>query len=254
MIFFLQAVGQLMVKGEKKINFGFGSADAFLCRLPLPTRPDIVCECVGCPLIFCPPCPDCPIVDCPPIACPDCPLPLPCPICEPCPKITCPPPPLCPLFHGCPDCPIPEPCPPEPIKCPIGWTEINGACYSFNGKKASWKAAKQECEKVEGATLANNLSPLEIKYVGDLIEMGIGSTKGTKSYAWIGLSDLEKEGEFKWINGDKYDGEIVINQAKKKSKNDCVSFKRGAMSHAKCGAKKAFVCKMPLDDIIVPFK
>ena len=75
-------------------------------------------------------------------------------------------------------------------------TTVKGFFYYENhtyisvSRKVNWHIAKKLCENVGG-----HLVIIEDEKENDFIRKIISSG------SWIGLSDHEKEGDFKWING-----------------------------------------------------
>jgi len=66
------------------------------------------------------------------------------------------------------------------------------ARYSFHPEKADWEGARQICE-MEGGQLA---------VITDERSQGrIGSRFGKLDEFWIGATDIEREGQFRWVNG-----------------------------------------------------
>lgn len=67
--------------------------------------------------------------------------------------------------------------------------------YDLYEKKTDWQTAKSICEK-KGGTLTDIGNESEQAVVNSLIQ------KGSKTSYWIGLSDVENEGVWKWCNGN----------------------------------------------------
>ncbi|KAJ8368970.1 hypothetical protein SKAU_G00089980 [Synaphobranchus kaupii] len=74
--------------------------------------------------------------------------------------------------------------------CPQGWEQFYSKCYYFSTERKSWMDSRTDCIK-EGADLAVIKSEEEQEFI----------TKHTRDYNWIGLSDLETEGTWLWVNG-----------------------------------------------------
>uniref|UniRef100_A0A668A7K4 C-type lectin domain-containing protein n=1 Tax=Myripristis murdjan TaxID=586833 RepID=A0A668A7K4_9TELE len=73
----------------------------------------------------------------------------------------------------------------ELTPCPDGWTHFNSSCYFNSSESKSWDESRQDCLR-RGADLVIINSREENKF-------------GLR--VWIGLSDLETEGEWKWVDG-----------------------------------------------------
>ncbi|XP_058864166.1 C-type lectin domain family 17, member A-like [Acipenser ruthenus] len=75
--------------------------------------------------------------------------------------------------------------------CPCEWISFSEACYYFSKKRANWHKAKESCNS-KNASLAVISSDQELDY----LKSRIGST-----HYWLGLSDSETEGSWKWLDG-----------------------------------------------------
>uniref|UniRef100_A0A8C8SET3 C-type lectin domain-containing protein n=1 Tax=Pelusios castaneus TaxID=367368 RepID=A0A8C8SET3_9SAUR len=82
------------------------------------------------------------------------------------------------------------PCGPETPE----WTYFSGKCYYFSLRKTSWQKAKVLCEE-EHSHLAVISSRAKQNFV-------MYRTRNERF--WIGLSDQNHEGEWKWIDGTDY--------------------------------------------------
>ncbi|XP_034003321.1 CD209 antigen-like protein E isoform X2 [Trematomus bernacchii] len=74
--------------------------------------------------------------------------------------------------------------------CPEGWRKFGSSCYLFSTEKASWEQSRQDCT-ARGADLVIVDSEEEQGFI----------TSMTKKSTWIGLSDREEEGTWKWVDG-----------------------------------------------------
>ncbi|XP_026232653.1 CD209 antigen-like protein E [Anabas testudineus] len=74
--------------------------------------------------------------------------------------------------------------------CPAGWTMFNCVCYFLSSKSGSWQTGREDCRQ-RGADLV----------VIDSAEVQKFLSGFTRNPTWIGLSDFENEGTWKWIDG-----------------------------------------------------
>ncbi|XP_067373209.1 CD209 antigen-like protein E [Channa argus] len=74
--------------------------------------------------------------------------------------------------------------------CPAEWSMFKFSCYYISRVSASWKRGRQDCKDKE-ADLVVIDSAEEQKFLSVFITAG----------AWIGLTDSEEEGTWKWIDG-----------------------------------------------------
>ncbi|XP_070560953.1 C-type lectin domain family 19 member A-like [Ptychodera flava] len=78
--------------------------------------------------------------------------------------------------------------------CPKYWFGFDGYCYRYFTALNSWRAAQDIC-----ATYGANLASIH----GDEENSFIHKLQGSclNNIFWIGLSDEENEGDFRWIDG-----------------------------------------------------
>ncbi|XP_076027222.1 uncharacterized protein LOC143016667 [Genypterus blacodes] len=121
------------------------------------------------------------------------------------------------------------------LRCPLGWKKFQSSCYYVSKYRANWNESRQEC-LLRGANLVIINSRGEQEFLKDL-----------QDRFWIGLSDLDNEGQWRWVDGtglayriwapeepnDEYEGE------------DCVELlqKFNAWNDASCSAMKHSVCE-----------
>lgn len=83
---------------------------------------------------------------------------------------------------------------------PVSISEnFNGHGYELVPDPASWHVAKKKAEDA-GGYLVVITSSEENEFVMELVKK---STKGGFADVWIGLTDEKKEGEWRWVNGEK---------------------------------------------------
>ncbi|XP_034560017.1 CD209 antigen-like protein E isoform X2 [Notolabrus celidotus] len=73
--------------------------------------------------------------------------------------------------------------------CPTGWKKFSCSCYLFSTQKNSWEESRQDC-RARGADLVVIRSLEEQQFVTDV----------TKQSTWVGLSDRDHEGTWKWTD------------------------------------------------------
>lgn len=74
--------------------------------------------------------------------------------------------------------------------CPSGWTRFGCSCYFFSYQKKSWALSRKDCID-NGADLVVINSLEEQEFISN----------ATKIASWIGLSDADNEGTWKWTDG-----------------------------------------------------
>nr|XP_040056824.1 CD209 antigen-like protein E isoform X3 [Gasterosteus aculeatus aculeatus] len=73
--------------------------------------------------------------------------------------------------------------------CPEGWTMFRCSCYLLSTRDGSWENGRKDCRD-QGADLVIIDSLEEQKFLSSIV----------KSQTWIGLSDRDIEGTWKWID------------------------------------------------------
>ncbi|XP_051259629.1 CD209 antigen-like protein E [Dicentrarchus labrax] len=76
--------------------------------------------------------------------------------------------------------------------CPTGWRMFKCVCYLLSNETGSWEKGKEDCG-VRGAGLVVISSTAE--------QMFLSNFTREETHAWIGLTDKDKEGTWKWIDG-----------------------------------------------------
>uniref|UniRef100_A0AAQ4RCF9 C-type lectin domain-containing protein n=1 Tax=Gasterosteus aculeatus aculeatus TaxID=481459 RepID=A0AAQ4RCF9_GASAC len=74
--------------------------------------------------------------------------------------------------------------------CPEGWTMFRGSCYLLSTRDDSWENGRKDCRD-QGADLVIIDSLEEQKFLSSI----------NRRRSWIGLSDKDIEGTWKWIDG-----------------------------------------------------
>ncbi|XP_042281484.1 CD209 antigen-like protein C [Thunnus maccoyii] len=74
--------------------------------------------------------------------------------------------------------------------CPAGWRMFRCSCYFLSSESGSWSRGRQDCRE-KGADLVVIDSTKEQTFLSNLTEVA----------TWIGLTDRDKDGTWKWIDG-----------------------------------------------------
>ncbi|KAM3874389.1 galactose-specific lectin nattectin-like [Diretmus argenteus] len=84
--------------------------------------------------------------------------------------------------------------------CPMSWYSFNNRCYKYVAAKMIWIDAMLTCVS-QKANLVSVHSPDENQFVSTLIK----NFSPNQVRSWIGLSDLQKEGNWMWSDGSQVD-------------------------------------------------
>lgn len=123
--------------------------------------------------------------------------------------------------------------------CQAGWKRYGLYCYEIGNVFASFAEANQTC-KNHGANLVTIEDRYEQAYLTSLIGFR------PEAYFWIGLSDTEEKGTFKWVGGEVVEF-THWNSEMPGRKAGCVAMKTGVAGGLwdllTCETKAKFLCK-----------
>ncbi|XP_026173355.1 perlucin-like protein isoform X2 [Mastacembelus armatus] len=80
-------------------------------------------------------------------------------------------------------------------QCPDGWFQVDDQCFLLTADKMDWLNSKKNCTKMDG-----HLAILTTKEEHDAIEKESIRFGGFYTSYWIGLTDSENEGDWKWVD------------------------------------------------------
>uniref|UniRef100_A0A8D0EN57 C-type lectin domain-containing protein n=1 Tax=Strix occidentalis caurina TaxID=311401 RepID=A0A8D0EN57_STROC len=132
--------------------------------------------------------------------------------------------------------------------CRKGWERHGFYCYLVGHTSVTFSEAKKTCER-SSAYLASIGDRYEQAYLISLI--GLSSEK----YFWIGLTDREEQGMFKWVTGE---GVLYTNWNAAMPGNEagCVALRTGNAAGLwdvqNCEVKAKFLCKKLAEKITLP--
>ncbi|XP_064018398.1 macrophage mannose receptor 1 isoform X3 [Pogoniulus pusillus] len=129
-----------------------------------------------------------------------------------------------------------------------GWQRHGLYCYLLGTTFASFSEANQTCGRQE-AFLATIEDRYEQAYLTSLVGLR------TERYFWIGLSDVEEKGTFKWANGQP----VLFthwNSEMPGRRPGCVAMRTGTAGGLwdviKCEEKAKFLCKVWAEGVTPP--
>ena len=132
--------------------------------------------------------------------------------------------------------------------CGAEWTRFGLSCYKLYTLRQNWTNAKVNCQRaIDGAKLVK----IETDKENDFIKNEYLNTRGIY---WIGLSDIDNEGEWKWTDGTELTGynKWKSGQPNNKGDQDCVAILEGnytaglynaEWNDLKCSKKLRYICK-----------
>ncbi|XP_015422979.1 PREDICTED: C-type lectin domain family 17, member A isoform X2 [Myotis davidii] len=122
------------------------------------------------------------------------------------------------------------------VTCPEGWLPFKGKCYYFSPNTKSWDEARKFCQE--------NYSHLVI--ISSMDEQNfVVKAHGSPRVYWLGLSDREQEGDWKWLDGSP----VTLSFWEPEEPNnlndeDCVSMTRqGTWNDLSCNKATYWICE-----------
>ncbi|MGH0153776.1 UNVERIFIED_CONTAM: hypothetical protein FKN15_025266 [Acipenser sinensis] len=118
------------------------------------------------------------------------------------------------------------------------WNLFNGAFYYFSKENKVWKEARTFCQS-QNSDLAVINSEEELKYLQD---------KGPANELWLGLSDSDEEGTWKWLDGRVVEKRLWHKGEPNNYQNneDCGLLTNGLLNDLTCQAKLHWICEKRL--------
>ncbi|KAK6466136.1 CD209 antigen-like protein D [Huso huso] len=122
--------------------------------------------------------------------------------------------------------------------CSGSWNLFNGAFYYFSKENKVWKEARTFCQS-QNSDLAVINSDEELKYLQD---------KGPAKELWLGLSDSDNEGTWKWLGGRVVEKRLWHKGEPNNYQNneDCGLLSNGLLNDLMCEAKVHWICEKRL--------
>ncbi|XP_042560648.1 CD209 antigen-like protein E [Clupea harengus] len=134
--------------------------------------------------------------------------------------------------------------------CPDGWAHNSGKCYLFSSTRKTWSQSRDHC-----ITLGGHLA-----IVNSQEEQYFLSKRAIEDFYWMGLSDLETEGQWIWVDSTETgavfwkkgsDGQGEPDNWKKEDPagENCALFtKSGHWLDNSCKKRHTFVCETVATD------
>ncbi|XP_071416339.1 macrophage mannose receptor 1-like isoform X2 [Pithys albifrons albifrons] len=132
--------------------------------------------------------------------------------------------------------------------CLKGWERHGFYCYLVGHTSITFSEAKKTCERSSGY-LTSIGDRYEQAYLTSLTSLR------SEKYFWIGLSDMEERGSFKWVTGE---GVLYTNWNAAMPGNEagCVTLRTGNAAGLwdvqNCEVKAKFLCKKLAEKVTVP--
>uniref|UniRef100_A0A2I3LTA0 CD209 molecule n=1 Tax=Papio anubis TaxID=9555 RepID=A0A2I3LTA0_PAPAN len=123
--------------------------------------------------------------------------------------------------------------------CPWEWTFFQGNCYFMSNSQRNWHNSITACQEV-GAQL------VVIKSAEEQNFLQLQSSRSNR-FTWMGLSDLNHEGTWQWVDGSPLLPSFKQYWNKGEPNNigeeDCAEFSGNGWNDDKCNLAKFWICK-----------
>ena len=128
---------------------------------------------------------------------------------------------------------------------------MDDSCYMLFTRCETWRNAQEKCQ-THGARLVKIESADENEFIKTTFLKTSASSPSSSIAYWIGLSDEEKEGEWKWTDGSllsgKYKNWHEANPDNYGGNENCGSIRFGLLWDAewndrRCHAILGFICE-----------
>jgi len=83
--------------------------------------------------------------------------------------------------------------------------DIGNCKYRFTEAEKTWYQSREECKSYGGDLIHKQFGPTGAAYHDEIRELITSTIDFEESNIWIGYTDMEKEGEWKLLNGELYD-------------------------------------------------
>ncbi|XP_051061291.1 CD209 antigen-like protein B isoform X2 [Phodopus roborovskii] len=124
--------------------------------------------------------------------------------------------------------------------CPWEWTFFLGNCYFISKSQRNWNNAVKACQEVKAQLVIID---------SDEEQTFLQQTSKAKGPTWMGLSDLNKEATWLWVDGSPLSSRFQKYWNRGEPNNigeeDCVEFSGDGWNDSKCELQKFWICKKP---------
>ncbi|XP_063787741.1 CD209 antigen-like protein C isoform X2 [Pseudophryne corroboree] len=125
--------------------------------------------------------------------------------------------------------------------CDSGWLQFEDSCYLLTSSRSNWTTAQSACERLQSnlAIITSRKEQVFLNY------------QMSERHYWIGLTDVETENKFKWVDGTTLSLTSFSNWGNgnpdNKNDEDCVQLRDcGRWNDAQCSGVNYAICEKSL--------
>nr|ABW34402.1 immunity adhesion receptor L-SIGN [Nomascus leucogenys] len=126
-------------------------------------------------------------------------------------------------------------------RCPKDWTFFQGNCYFMSNSQRNWHDSVTACQEV-GAQLVVIKSAEEQNF----LQL---QTYRSNRFSWMGLSDLNQEGTWQWVDGSPLSSSFQrywnSGEPNNSGDEDCAEFSGSGWNDNRCNIDNYWICKKP---------
>ncbi|XP_055096235.1 C-type lectin domain family 4 member M isoform X1 [Symphalangus syndactylus] len=127
-------------------------------------------------------------------------------------------------------------------RCPKDWTFFQGNCYFMSNSQRNWHDSVTACQEV-GAQLVVIKSAEEQNF----LQL---QTSRSNRFSWMGLSDLNQEGTWQWVDGSPLSSSFQrywnSGEPNNSGDEDCAEFSGSGWNDNRCNVDNYWICKKPI--------
>ncbi|XP_004059943.2 C-type lectin domain family 4 member M isoform X1 [Gorilla gorilla gorilla] len=125
--------------------------------------------------------------------------------------------------------------------CPKDWTFFQGNCYFMSNSQRNWHNSVTACQEVRAQLVV-------IKSAEEQNFLQLQTSRSNR-FSWMGLSDLNQEGTWQWVDGSPLSPSFQrywnSGEPNNSGNEDCAEFSGSGWNDNRCDVDNYWICKKP---------
>nr|XP_057156504.1 C-type lectin domain family 4 member M [Pan paniscus] len=125
--------------------------------------------------------------------------------------------------------------------CPKDWTFFQGNCYFMSNSQRNWHNSVTACREVRAQLVV-------IKSAEEQNFLQLQTSRSNR-FSWMGLSDLNQEGTWQWVDGSPLSPSFQrywnSGEPNNSGNEDCAEFSGSGWNDNRCDIDNYWICKKP---------